>query len=624
MGNPTFSASTREYNYQFGVTSPPDMHLNIEGFVMFTEWKKILGPSFHTLKSEVSLIYPSTINVKIIADDYQTYSHLAGYVVILYDYPSKFKILHHNHLALYNLKHLEFLHSTPINTPQSFTRNIPVSRQYPRIPIAFAALTVYDYDVLTEFKLNHSFTTPTLTLNSSDYAFINPVHRTFSGTFINSYKYDYLVFCARKEECNLIAHDLFAFPNTTSSKKVTLTANYTGLTQYFLVLSDSSIYKDFVIQFNQTMRAFPRIKRVDKFISISKTEGETYITPFSLAATGNVTYHILIGKPASTLEWTLTAIRDVPLDELPMNQAYDIESGYGTFTYQGVTLPGIRGEYLTMIASKIFTHTFTTDFKCKVRVKFAGTIRGLFIQSENVLSGSSPSYTETINLTSSRYFILNKTDSIMVHIIGFQLMVNQFEFVECLNDLNQPITGNFQGYMIVGKELESFNIDYSVPSSPSGCNNPTNCLSCQYFDTCVKCSAGFLNIDWTCGANGTCPAGFYADTATKYCQPCHSTCATCYGPSSHNCSTCASGRYFLNNECVVCPGHGFYIDLGNKTQFFLNLIGQCKKCHSTCYSCTGPLDTQCTTCAVGRYFSGGKCIICSEGHYVFKGINSKS
>lgn len=81
------------------------------------------------------------------------------------------------------------------------------------------------------------------------------------------------------------------------------------------------------------------------------------------------------------------------------------------------------------------------------------------------------------------------------------------------------------------------------------------CLSCPTNPSlCHNCSTGFV----LSGARCVCPATTYYDVSTVTCQPCHSSCQYCSGPSSTNCTTCDRAtqfRYLSSNQCLCIEGY---------------------------------------------------------------------
>ena len=71
----------------------------------------------------------------------------------------------------------------------------------------------------------------------------------------------------------------------------------------------------------------------------------------------------------------------------------------------------------------------------------------------------------------------------------------------------------------------------------------------------------------------------------KDCPPCDDTCKTCSGPSNTDCTSCETG-------------------------FFLDKDGTCEPCDKSCATCDGPADTDCQTCPIGYVLGDkGDCVV---------------
>jgi hypothetical protein len=137
--------------------------------------------------------------------------------------------------------------------------------------------------------------------------------------------------------------------------------------------------------------------------------------------------------------------------------------------------------------------------------------------------------------------------------------------------------------------------DYKVGSTSRCLACPSLCSSCLPSSTggqCVTCASGALLSQGSCQAG--CPAGYY--TQFNYCDPCHPSCATCFGMDASNCETCAPGMLLQNSRCVSQCQPGFYF-----TGAF------CEMCSTACKTCRGPSSEQCISCYLGRYLLGSAC-----------------
>jgi len=97
-------------------------------------------------------------------------------------------------------------------------------------------------------------------------------------------------------------------------------------------------------------------------------------------------------------------------------------------------------------------------------------------------------------------------------------------------------------------------------------------------------------------------------TPCNRCAFCHSTCATCNGPTDQSCITCRSSRYAWQNKCLISCPDGFYAD---KKRL------ECMPCQEGCKTCTS--NGVCSECLQNWTLNkSDKCIVagsegCSEG-----------
>lgn len=73
------------------------------------------------------------------------------------------------------------------------------------------------------------------------------------------------------------------------------------------------------------------------------------------------------------------------------------------------------------------------------------------------------------------------------------------------------------------------------------------------------------------------------------CSVCHSTCQTCSGPLDTDCTSCPEGlRTDMHGRCATptsCPSH-----------HYSDRDGACHLCHKHCHQCFGPDHSQCLSC----------------------------
>ncbi|XP_028269207.1 proprotein convertase subtilisin/kexin type 5b isoform X1 [Parambassis ranga] len=133
-----------------------------------------------------------------------------------------------------------------------------------------------------------------------------------------------------------------------------------------------------------------------------------------------------------------------------------------------------------------------------------------------------------------------------------------------------------------------------------GCEGPGphHCINCLHF------FLKFKNNTRMCVSE--CPGGFFRDDK-KRCKKCFSSCDTCVGSRSDQCTTCRTG-FHLNegsNTCVSICADGFYLD---------NNSNICRRCQENCKKCTAA--NICTECKPGMSLQGTKCqMTCGPGTY---------
>jgi peptidoglycan/xylan/chitin deacetylase (PgdA/CDA1 family) len=147
------------------------------------------------------------------------------------------------------------------------------------------------------------------------------------------------------------------------------------------------------------------------------------------------------------------------------------------------------------------------------------------------------------------------------------------------------------------------------------------CLTCKpgtYLSgtTCVACSqcnlaqgkyeqsACTAANDTVCAACATCDAGKYAKSAcaaaaNTVCAACDAACATCTGPATADCGTCATGNYKTAAGCAKCT--------------------VCKPGERVKTACNASTDTTCEACPAGTSGNAGECSACASGSFAVAG-----
>uniref|UniRef100_A0A8C4EMB5 Proprotein convertase subtilisin/kexin type 5a n=1 Tax=Dicentrarchus labrax TaxID=13489 RepID=A0A8C4EMB5_DICLA len=139
--------------------------------------------------------------------------------------------------------------------------------------------------------------------------------------------------------------------------------------------------------------------------------------------------------------------------------------------------------------------------------------------------------------------------------------------------------------------------EYSGPCDPECSDDGCEGPSPQQCVTCLHFFLKFKNNTRMCVSG--CPRGFWGDR--RRCKRCYSSCESCTGSRSDQCTSCQPGHHLTEgtNTCVsVCPD-GFYGDEDTN---------DCEECHSDCVTCNGPEDDECLSCEEGKTLENGVCV----------------
>lgn len=136
-----------------------------------------------------------------------------------------------------------------------------------------------------------------------------------------------------------------------------------------------------------------------------------------------------------------------------------------------------------------------------------------------------------------------------------------------------------------------------------------NCLTCSGTSTfCLSCGFSSIGASLYLFAHGcllACPNGYFPNTTTNICDPCHAGCAICTGSTSNECSVCRTA----NSSGTLTP---YYKEVGANNCSTSCPTGQlisgrlpntCSVCDPGCASCFG-LSTNCTLgdCNAGYFY----------------------
>ncbi|XP_072050285.1 uncharacterized protein [Amphiura filiformis] len=138
---------------------------------------------------------------------------------------------------------------------------------------------------------------------------------------------------------------------------------------------------------------------------------------------------------------------------------------------------------------------------------------------------------------------------------------------------------------------------------------PSECLTC---DDELK----FDDVHGSCHVS--CPSHTFFHGGSSGCVHCYEECATCDGQSENDCLTCENGLYLYvdetnNAQCrTACPDGNFhYRPSDDSTDNY-----ECQQCDTSCKTCFGGKDDECTTCQSDMFKEGFTCVTnCEEGLY---------
>ncbi|XP_067430805.1 proprotein convertase subtilisin/kexin type 5 [Thunnus thynnus] len=145
--------------------------------------------------------------------------------------------------------------------------------------------------------------------------------------------------------------------------------------------------------------------------------------------------------------------------------------------------------------------------------------------------------------------------------------------------------------------------EYSGPCDPEcsddGCEGPSpqQCVTCLHF------FLKFKNNTRMCVSE--CPRGFWGDR--RRCKRCYSSCASCTGSRSDQCTSCQPGHHLTEgtNTCTALCGDNYYLD---------HDTNMCRKCSENCLKCTSY--SICTECKADTSLQRNRCQrSCAAGFY---------
>uniref|UniRef100_A0A3Q3MRR5 Proprotein convertase subtilisin/kexin type 5a n=1 Tax=Mastacembelus armatus TaxID=205130 RepID=A0A3Q3MRR5_9TELE len=145
--------------------------------------------------------------------------------------------------------------------------------------------------------------------------------------------------------------------------------------------------------------------------------------------------------------------------------------------------------------------------------------------------------------------------------------------------------------------------EYSGPCDPECSDDGCEGPSPQQCVTCLHFFLKFKNNTRMCLPE--CPRGFWGDR--RRCKRCYSSCESCTGSRSDQCTSCLPGYHLTEgtNTCTATCGDNYYLD---------HDANMCRKCRENCLKCTSY--SICTECKPDTSLQGNRCQrSCAAGSY---------
>lgn len=155
----------------------------------------------------------------------------------------------------------------------------------------------------------------------------------------------------------------------------------------------------------------------------------------------------------------------------------------------------------------------------------------------------------------------------------------------------------------------------NTDSSCHICPVELKCNNCTYVNSsnlvkCTSCIYGFYFQASTSTCSISCNSSQYANKGNNYCVSCDSSCLTCGGPGASFCTSCNSSLFFVANIT------GGYCIGGCLPVGYTQSGTSCLACDTTCYTCNGTSSSDCSSCPDSTYLSGGYCrYVCPAATY---------
>ncbi|XP_061589572.1 LOW QUALITY PROTEIN: proprotein convertase subtilisin/kexin type 5 [Cololabis saira] len=145
--------------------------------------------------------------------------------------------------------------------------------------------------------------------------------------------------------------------------------------------------------------------------------------------------------------------------------------------------------------------------------------------------------------------------------------------------------------------------EYDGPCDPECTEDGCEGPGPQQCVTCLHFFIKFKNNSRLCVSE--CPRGFWGDR--RRCKRCYSSCESCTGSRNDQCISCQPGHHLTEgaNTCTAACGDSYYLD---------HDTNMCRKCSENCLKCTSY--SICTECKADTSLQGNRCQqSCGPGSY---------
>uniref|UniRef100_A0A3Q2PEM2 TNFR-Cys domain-containing protein n=1 Tax=Fundulus heteroclitus TaxID=8078 RepID=A0A3Q2PEM2_FUNHE len=106
-----------------------------------------------------------------------------------------------------------------------------------------------------------------------------------------------------------------------------------------------------------------------------------------------------------------------------------------------------------------------------------------------------------------------------------------------------------------------------------------------------------------------CPKGYFASEPQQECMQCHADCASCDGHEPTDCLSCGTNRRL--DDTGHCVWHSEC-----SMDSYVGPDGDCQRCHTRCLRCDGPGEDHCLSCKEPRFLLNTTCVKkCPAGYY---------